>query len=89
MLFLTPRILLAASFAAGAMTAIDYSSLPQCAQGPLLNTIGRSKCDPSKIKCLCNDGDIVHDLVALIQKSCTGDDLTSEFHRFSAAAHCD
>lgn len=58
--------------------SIDFSSLPQCAQPPILNTIGRSKCDPTKPQCLCTDDAIVNDLVALIAKSCSGDDLTSE-----------
>ncbi|EKG20174.1 hypothetical protein MPH_02531 [Macrophomina phaseolina MS6] len=56
--------------------SIDFSSLPQCAQPPILNTIGRSKCDPTKPQCLCTDDAIVNDLVALIAKSCSGDDLT-------------
>lgn len=73
------RVFLAISLMAtsGALAAIDFSSLPQCAQMPILNTIGRSKCDPSKPQCLCSDDVIVNDLVALVAKSCSGNDLTS------------
>lgn len=79
MLSLIPRVLLATTLVtAGALGAIDFSSLPECARSPILNTIGRSKCDPSKPQCLCKDDVIVNDLVALIAKDCSGDDLTSE-----------
>ncbi|GME63422.1 cfem domain-containing protein [Neofusicoccum parvum] len=77
MLSLIPRVLLATTLVtAGALGAIDFSSLPECARSPILNTIGRSKCDPSKPQCLCKDDVIVNDLVALIAKDCSGDDLT-------------
>ncbi|KAL1616720.1 hypothetical protein SLS56_011314 [Neofusicoccum ribis] len=79
MLSLIPRVLLAIALVTiGALGAIDFSSLPECARSPILNTIGRSKCDPSKPQCLCKDDVIVNDLVALIAKACSGDDLTSE-----------
>ncbi|KAL0265258.1 hypothetical protein SLS55_001223 [Diplodia seriata] len=76
MLFPVSHLVLATSFLSSAFAqTFDFSSLPQCAQGPILNTIGKSKCDPSKPLCLCGDEAIISNLVPLIAQACSGEDM--------------
>ncbi|KAB2577175.1 hypothetical protein BFW01_g2325 [Lasiodiplodia theobromae] len=78
------RVALVTSFLSGAFAqTFDFSSLPECAQKPILNTIGKSKCDPSRLQCLCNDDAIISNLAPLIAQACSGDDMM----RAVASAH--
>lgn len=73
-------VALVTSFLSRALAqTFDFSSLPECAQKPILNTIGKSKCDPSRLQCLCNDNAIISNLVPLIAQACSGDEMMSAF----------
>ncbi|OJD39904.1 cfem domain-containing protein [Diplodia corticola] len=70
------RVVLATSFLSGTLAqTFDFSSLPKCAQAPILDTIGKSKCDPSRPQCLCGDDAVISDLVPLIAQACSGEDM--------------
>ncbi|KAL2429551.1 hypothetical protein ABEF95_006727 [Exophiala dermatitidis] len=48
----------------------DITSLPQCAQSPILNAISSSGCGLTDIACICKNDDFVSGLVKLIPTLC-------------------
>ncbi|EHY53242.1 hypothetical protein HRR83_005913 [Exophiala dermatitidis] len=50
--------------------AQDITSLPQCAQSPILNAISSSGCGLTDIECICKNDDFVSGLVKLIPTLC-------------------
>ncbi|KIX07790.1 uncharacterized protein Z518_02444 [Rhinocladiella mackenziei CBS 650.93] len=72
--------LIALALAIPALTQ-DITSLPQCAQQPILEAISASGCPLTDIACICDNDNFINGLVQLIPTLCNPDEVavTSEF----------
>ncbi|QVM07719.1 hypothetical protein D8B26_002410 [Coccidioides posadasii str. Silveira] len=57
--------------------AQDITSMPQCAQSPVLEAISSSKCGLTDVKCICTDKDFVSGLLEKIPKVCSPEDFAA------------
>ncbi|EXJ78801.1 hypothetical protein A1O1_09203 [Capronia coronata CBS 617.96] len=57
--------------------AQDITSLPQCAQSPILNAISASGCPLTDIKCICGNDNFIDGLLNLIPTLCTVDEVST------------
>ncbi|EPE34306.1 hypothetical protein GLAREA_10000 [Glarea lozoyensis ATCC 20868] len=63
--------------------AQDIRSLPQCAQGPVLDAISASGCPLTDIKCICANKEFIAGLLEKIPKVCT----SAEVDRMPILSH--
>ncbi|KIW10763.1 hypothetical protein PV08_10062 [Exophiala spinifera] len=58
-------------------SAQDITSLPVCAQSPILTAFSASGCGLTDIACVCNNTEFINGLVQLIPSVCTAAEVTA------------
>ncbi|KAI1931796.1 hypothetical protein LOZ65_001048 [Ophidiomyces ophidiicola] len=72
------KVLAVSAVLALAMPALaqDVTSLPQCAQTTVLQSISSTNCGLTDIKCICNNRNFVNSLLEKIPKVCNPEEVT-------------